>query len=446
MRCSPTTATTSPSSSNRLLRRTSTRFVLQRCVLYDLIVVPQEHKCVECGKMLGNNKRRLLHFGVHHAHVLPLVSSHLRSLGPQEEEREEDGFEVTLDPVVDSPVKAKEPKVVKETKIVRKASGTPRTCEICGVKRNTNANLLRHYSREHFVLEIEEGYGHLMVGATCSLCHTVVDCTARGVGDAEKWVHLGVRHGVTNTLLQQQGWNPVHLRDKQENGTVATPAPALVATNGLSNPKALPSPSPPPPPPESPELFSCDLCDKKTKNQNLLNLHLIAMHYKKEILASYGNPEHQCKVCRKILPNSDAFAFHIGQDHNRLTEFVKKNPGKAKVTNGELVNGEAGGQHVVTGEVHSAVEKYLPVENHIPSPSTSPTTSIPKKTLLCPLKCSINFITEQQLTDHFRVQHGFSQVGLPSSLLSTFPHCSHFQEVVQKMRDRNFAVKTKDSG
>ena len=290
--------------------------------------------------MLGNNKRRLLHFGVHHTHVLPLVSAHLRTLGPQEEEREEDGFEVTLDPVADSPVKAKEPKVVKETKIVRKASGTPRTCEICGVKRNTNANLLRHYSREHFVLEIEEGYGHLMVAATCSLCHTVVDCTARGVGDAEKWVHLGVRHGVTNTLLQQQGWNPVHLRDKQENGTVATPA-----TNGVSNTKALPAPSPPPPPPESPELFSCDLCEKKTKNQNLLNLHLIAMHYKKEILASYGNPEHQCKVCRKILPNADAFAFHIGQDHNKLAEFVKKSPVKAKVTNGDIANGgEAGGQ------------------------------------------------------------------------------------------------------
>ena len=139
---------------------------------------------------------------------------------------------MTLDPVVNSPVKAKEPKVVKEAKLVRKASGTPRTCEICGVKRNTNANLLRHYSREHFVLEIEEGYGHLMMGATCSLCHTVVDCTARGVGDAEKWVHLGVRHGVTNTLLQQQGWNPVHLRDKQENGTLATPA-AVPSSNGV---------------------------------------------------------------------------------------------------------------------------------------------------------------------------------------------------------------------
>ena len=385
---------------------------------YCLIVVFQEHKCKECGKMLGNNKRRLLHFGVHHAHVLPLVSSHLRALGPQEEERDEDGFEVTLDPIVNSPVKrpkpspeVKEPKVVKETKIIRKASGTPRTCEICGVKRNTNANLLRHYSREHFVLEIEEGYGHLMDGATCSLCHTVVDCTARGVGDAEKWVHLGVRHGVTNTLLQQQGWNPVHLRDKQENGTIATPA--VVTSNGVANKEVLqvPTPSPPPPPPESPELFSCDLCDKKTKNQNLLNLHLIAMHYKKEILASYGNPEHQCNVCRKILPNADAFAFHIGQDHNRLTEFVKKNPGKAKVTNGELVNGEAGGQHVVTGEVHSAVEKYLPVEHHLPSPPPSPSSSSsPANPLLCPLKCDINFHTEQQLTDHFRIQHGFSQV------------------------------------
>ena len=105
------------------------------------------------------------------------------------------------------------------------------------------------------------------------------------------------------------------------------------------------TPSPPPPPPESPEIFSCDLCDKKTKNQNLLNLHLIAMHYKKEILASYGNPEHQCKVCRKLLPNADAFAFHIGQDHNKLAEFVKKKPAavKAKVTNGDVVNGDSGG-------------------------------------------------------------------------------------------------------
>ena len=71
--------------------------------------------------------------------------------------------------------------------------------------------------------------------------------------------------------------------------------------------------------------------------------------------------------------------------------------------------------HVVTGEVHSAVEKYLPVEHHLPSPTpssptASPTTSVPKKNLLCPLKCAINFHTEQQLTDHFRIQHGFSQV------------------------------------
>merc|ERR1712004_78345 len=196
-------------------------------------------------------------------------------------------------------------------------------------------------------------------------------------------------------------------------------------------------------------------------NQNLLNLHLIAMHYKKEILASYGNPEHQCKVCRKLLPNADAFAFHIGQDHNKLAEFVKKKPAavKAKVTNGDVLNGDSGGgqlacfkcgsvgkdkaalyghssdsgtnwiEHI--GEAHSAVEKYLPVEHHLPpSSSTSPsstTSSNANKALVCPIDCPEDFDDEQQLTNHFRSQHGFSQ------------------EVVQKMKERNFALKTKDA-
>ena len=280
--------------------------------------IDDEHKCRECGKMLGNNKRRLLHFGVLHLHVLPLINHQLSLLPPPEEEQEdtleEDDFEVTLDTVTESPTKKASPQKT------RKMSGNPRTCEICGVKRNTNANLLRHYSREHFAESLKTQFSDLMSGSECRLCGEVVDCSARQVGEAEKWVHLGVRHGKTNLLLEQLGHTQVLVKEKGE----AVETNGVAAASLQTARQLLDTSSPPPPPPESPELFSCDLCDKKTKNQSLLNLHLIGIHFKKDILASYGNPANVCKVCGKTLPNPDAFAFHMGQDHDLLEHMIKK--------------------------------------------------------------------------------------------------------------------------
>ena len=72
------------------------------------------------------------------------------------------------------------------------------------------------------------------------------------------------------------------------------------------------------------EQFNCQLCDKTTKNQELLDLHLIAIHFKKEILHKYGNPENTCELCTKTLPNADAFAFHAGQDHDLLRLIMQR--------------------------------------------------------------------------------------------------------------------------
>merc|ERR1740131_404920 len=66
------------------------------------------------------------------------------------------------------------------------------------------------------------------------------------------------------------------------------------------------------------EVYHCSLCDKTTKNQNLLDLHLIAIHYKQELLERYGNPHNTCQFCNKQFQNVDAFAFHIGKDHDLL--------------------------------------------------------------------------------------------------------------------------------
>jgi len=275
-----------------------------------------------------------------------------------------------------------------------------------------------------------------------------------------------VRHGKTNLLLEQLGHTQVLVKEKGEavetNGVAAAPLPPA---------RQLLDTSSPPPPPESPELFSCDLCDKKTKNQSLLNLHLIGIHFKKDILASYGNPANVCKVCGKTLPNPDAFAFHMGQDHDLLEHMIKKRAEKElAAVHDEVVDDSGAAQFACfkcgsrsedkaslyghyslqhfsqelmgefgvhtrctvadcgttcdsgttwiehIGEVHSAVEKYLPVEHHLPSP-----------TLSCPLNCTDTFFTELQLTEHFRGHHGFSQ------------------EVVQKMKMRNYSLKTRDT-
>ena len=60
-------------------------------------MINEDHKCVECHKMLGNNKRRLYHFGVKHLKVIPLINQKLRSLKRSLEDSHEDDFEITYD-------------------------------------------------------------------------------------------------------------------------------------------------------------------------------------------------------------------------------------------------------------------------------------------------------------------------------------------------------------
>ena len=60
-------------------------------------MINEDHKCVECHKMLGNNKRRLYHFGVKHLKVIPLINQKLRSVKRSLDDSNEDDFEITYD-------------------------------------------------------------------------------------------------------------------------------------------------------------------------------------------------------------------------------------------------------------------------------------------------------------------------------------------------------------
>jgi len=385
-------------------------------------MIDEEHKCVECHKMLGNNKRRLYHFGVKHLKVIPMINRKLKSQTnsvstsnnvhrpnkkPVEEEisedfTEEDEFEITYD----QPVKIVEEhsaykdalqttvKNVKKSELKPKHSN-PRVCELCGCKRNTNSNLLLHYTKQHFIKDIKDRFGGYIVDNRCTLCDDMIDVTMKNVGEAEKWIHLGHKHGKTNEILHEMGKTQIIIKDKKDVSYIQTAEPVIETKilESVSNSEVFQSSedeiSSSPPQPE-PEVFSCQLCDKTTKNQTLLDLHLIAIHFKKEILHNYGNAENTCELCTKAFPNADGFAFHLGQDHDLLRLIMQR---RAKMM---AEKAETQGQSRIPN-VKQITPKAPEVKNPTEKPQEVP--SFP-----C-FKCGARRRSKKELYGHYSLQH-----------------------------------------
>jgi len=389
-------------------------------------MIDEDHKCVECHKMLGNNKRRLYHFGVKHLKVIPMINRKLRSQSnsgspiknfvprsgmkhiedePSEDLTEEDEFEITYD----QPVKIVEEhsaykdalplQIVKKRSELKPKHSNPRVCELCGCKRNTNSNLLLHYTKQHFMKDIKERFGSLIVDNRCTLCDDLIDVTMKNVGEAEKWIHLGHKHSKTNEILQEMGKTQIIIKDKKDVSYLQNAEPVvetkiLESVHNVHNPEIFQSSedeiSSSPPQPE-PEVFSCQLCDKTTKNQTLLDLHLIAIHFKKEILHQYGNPENTCELCSKTFPNADGFAFHLGQDHDLLRLIMQRRAKKiAAMTESQ---GPARLPEVKT---------FTPIkqpEVKVPTPKPQELPSFP-----C-FKCGARRRSKKELYGHYSLQH-----------------------------------------
>ena len=184
--------------------------------------------------------------------------------------------------------------------------------------------------------------------------------TLQNVGELEKWIHLGHKHGKTNTLLRERGKRMIIIKgyndhdfDLENTVEKTDDAEEVEEDNGVSEaieitPQIINSggetgasseedvddeeeeeeeeisTAPVVAPVKGLVEYNCPLCEKTTKNQNLLDLHLIAIHFKKELLAKYGNPENTCTICAKQFQNVDAFAFHIGKDHDLLKVIMEQ--------------------------------------------------------------------------------------------------------------------------
>ena len=357
-------------------------------------MIDEDHKCVECNKMLGNNKRRLYHFGVKHLKVIPLINKKLRMIKKAEsvddsaDMTEEDDFEITYD---------NQPHKVVETdhgagKSQTKSGGhkNPRLCEFCGCKRNTSTNLLLHYTKQHFMEEIKERFGHDIVENTCQLCDEFIDINIKNVGEAERWIHLGHKHSRTNQLLLENGKKMIIIKGYNDHDFTLLHSADQTDVDydqinstheavGSSDDEIAASPSPPEVESMA-DLHQCSLCEKTTKNQNLLDLHLIAIHYKQELLQKYGNSSLTCEFCNKSFQNVDAFAFHIGKDHDLLKVIIEQG-------NSEDERGSS------------------PFENNTKATESKLSNSVsPQASFVC-FKCGAKRRGLKELYGHYSLQH-----------------------------------------
>lgn len=163
------------------------------------------------------------------------------------------------------------------------------------------------------------------------------------------------------------------------------------------------------------EIFCCGICEKTTKTKRLLNIHLIAVHFKKEILTKFGNSKNACEICGKVLANVDGFAFHLGLDHDILHLIMKNRSRKEKVqeslqvtlsVNSKLSEDEE--EEMVVDEDMEEEEEELSLVSRSPSPEQRVGLSTDPSILKCPLKCSIPLKDHGDLLQHLRVVHGFN--------------------------------------
>ena len=137
-----------------------------------------------------------------------------------------------------------------------------------------------------------------------------------------------------------------------------------------------------------PVEYNCPMCEKTTKNQNLLDLHLIAIHFKKELLLKYGNPENNCELCNKTFQNVDAFAFHIGKDHDLLKVIMQQG-----LDNDSSIESSPESKPPVVTKVID--NKNIPLKPDLPTPVSG---------FVC-FKCGAKRRGMKELYGHYSLQH-----------------------------------------
>jgi len=343
--------------------------------------VDEEQKCRECKKMLGNNKRRLYHFGVKHLKVITLINQELKKRKDLEKQKEDslptntlvdevleedDDFEITYD---DQPVKVDKSLDEPKRTIILK---TPRDLQL---------------TPESSPEKIEN--------------HTPI-------------VKVGNIQSLPSIQRESLTGEDIKLVNSRTN---LVPSSLILAQN--SNQDSLSKSIN-----QTEESFQCKYCDKSTKTNRLLSIHLIAVHFKKDILSKFGTQDNACEVCGKVLANVDGLAFHLGLDHDVLQIIIKNKEKNGDNSENPITSTHVNGEHSIEEEEEMEVEDEAILEeeeSRLNTNITNPSECLsPSESLKCPLKCSVPLKGQADLITHFRSIHGFSN-DIISKILKSRP-------------------------
>jgi len=267
----------------------------------------QDEKCVKCNRTFFDRNAMLSHIGVKHG----FINDILEAKGLPQLQLEEEVSAVNI-------------KTESEEHVER-------SCEICveDFSRVPVSSLAYHYC-EHFSDKMGTFFARFYMDKICKICRknfNTVDSLM---------VHIGVRHGKINAILNAEQLKPLRFPKKKRLLTSSTnpTEPTIFANekilNALREPKLET---------ESKNISEsqleisrqkfeakvCFICDKSSSLLANLRQH-ISTHFWEELKTVCSDliiNGRTCGICNETSPNATVLVKHISITHGKLDEILE---------------------------------------------------------------------------------------------------------------------------
>ena len=281
---------------------------LQDLDISDLV---QDEKCLKCERKFFDKNAMLSHVGVKHG----LINDILEAKGLPQLQLDDEN-----------------PSSSVNIKTEREDDSLERSCEICVQDFSTVpiSSLAYHYCN-HFSAKIGTFFSRYYTDKTCNICKK----NFKTINSL--MVHIGVRHGKINSILNSEQLKPLRFpKKKKPSSTVKDSSKSSIfakekvldalrepkletgSKNVISEQKLQISR-------EKLEAKTCFICDKTSGNKGNLKHH-IASHFwneLKNISSDLVTNGKTCGICNETSQTVTTLIKHIAITHGKLDEILE---------------------------------------------------------------------------------------------------------------------------
>eukprot|EP00092_Neocalanus_flemingeri_P000492 GFUD01000522.1.p1 GENE.GFUD01000522.1~~GFUD01000522.1.p1 ORF type:complete len:516 (+),score=102.02 GFUD01000522.1:95-1642(+) len=237
-----------------------------------------------------------------------------------------------------------------------------RNCDLCGYSSELPINLMKHYSVDHFEMNISQLTNfyfelNFLTGNydPCKVCNKVLGKNTLEKNTHKEVIeHIGVYHMKVLDILKSKKIDLPNLlnRSKIPSGVQSRTKPSP-----LKN-----------------EEFNCDICQVNTfSTRTEFQDHLSGVHFWTELVGEYGNKySKSCSLCRFKFQTLQQLAKHIGTIHNKVLGLYERKLDSTKPD-----------------------QSMTKEKENLPEPTK----------LFCTFSCPDVLIDRQQLEKHYMVSH-----------------------------------------